>query len=268
MLPSEMDLSRWETLVAIAGYLRSPEGCPWDRKQDHRSVRDALLEEAYEVLEAIDEGDESELCAELGDLLYQVVFHTQIAKEALEFDYADVIRSINTKLIRRHPHVFGSEHLEDAGEVLKRWEEIKQEERSPEKSLLSGIPKSMPALSLSQEIQSRAARVGFDWDEDEGVLDKLKEEVEEFLEAPSPVEKEQELGDILFALVNVARRHNIDAESALRQANQHFLRRFGYMEERASGLGKSIKELSSEEKEALWEEAKNYEAESNRGNRF
>lgn len=268
MLPDKEDLSHWETLIDIASYLRSPQGCPWDREQTHRSMRDALLEETYEVLEAIDAEDSKALCAELGDLLYQVVFNAEMARERGEFDMGDVIHAINTKLIRRHPHVFGGEHGSDAQEVIRRWEEIKQEERNSKGSALDGVPRSMPALSFSEEIQGRAARLGFDWDEDKGLLDKLSEEASEFMAARTIEEQEAELGDILFALVNLARRHNLDAESALRGANQRFLRRFSYMEEKARSLGKSIKNLSPEEKGALWEEAKGYERESSRGERI
>ncbi len=246
----------FDALVAVINRLRAPGGCPWDREQTHLSVRDSLLEECYEVLEAIDAGDPAELKTELGDLLMQVVFHARIAAENGDFTLNDVIDGIVTKLIRRHPHVFGDKEAKDAGEVLRHWEDIKKAERPKETSMLEGVPKAMPALAYSQEIQGRVARVGFDWKDDSGVLDKLAEEVAELEKASSPSEKEAEFGDILFTLVNYGRRQGIDAESALRGAGGKFARRFKTMENYCNENGLTFKELTFEQQNELWEKAK------------
>jgi tetrapyrrole methylase family protein/MazG family protein len=252
----EEKLSQFDTLVEIIARLRGPEGCPWDREQSHASLRETLLEECYEVLEALDEGDTRKLGEELGDLLMQVVFHAQIAAEAGEFDIGEVIRSICTKLIQRHPHVFGGRKVKDADEVLANWEALKKEEREAGTSMLANVPKQLPALSYSQDIQGRVARVGFDWEDTDGVIDKLAEEIRELKEADSGERRAREFGDLLFTLVNVARRLGIDAESALRQANRRFYRRFAYMEEACRKRGVNFAELSFEEQNNLWEEAK------------
>ena len=252
-LPEELD--RFNTLVNIIARLRSPGGCPWDRKQTHTSLRSALLGECYEVLEALDEGDAEKLGDELGDLLLQIVLHARIATEAGEFGLKDVINNINTKLINRHPHIFGSAKVKDAEEVAHNWEVLKQEERGREVSMLENVPGEMPALSYSQEIQRRVARVGFDW-EIEGVIDKLVEEVTEFKQAESQERREEEFGDLLFTLVNVARRLGVDSESALRGANRRFYRRFTCMEEACRQRGVNLADLSFDEQNALWEEAK------------
>jgi tetrapyrrole methylase family protein/MazG family protein len=236
--------------------LRAPGGCPWDRKQTHASLRENLLEECYEVLEALDAGDSAKLCVELGDLLMQIVFHAQIAAESGEFELGDIIRSINTKLIHRHPHVFGSKQVKDAKEVLVNWEALKKEEREADASMLVNVPKIMPALSYSQEIQARVARVGFDWQNIDGVIDKLVEEVDELKQSENQRQKEQEFGDLLFTLANIARRMGVDSETALRQANQRFYRRFSYMEELCRQRGLDFSELAFDEQNALWEEAK------------
>jgi tetrapyrrole methylase family protein/MazG family protein len=250
------DLSQFAALVEIMARLRAPDGCPWDRQQTHASIKGNLLEECYEVLEALDEGDVAKLCNELGDLLMQIVFHAQIAAEAGEFELGDVIRSINTKLIHRHPHVFGSSKVKDAGEVLVNWEALKREEREAEASLLGGIPREMPALSYSQEVQDRVARVGFDWENIDGIIDKLAEEVAELKQAESQEQKVREFGDLLFTLANIARRMGINLEASLRQANQRFYRRFSYMEELCRQRGLNLSQLSLDEQNALWEEAK------------
>ena len=250
------DPKRFSTLVDIIARLRGPDGCPWDRKQSHASLRECLLEECYEVLEALDDKDWQRFCQELGDLLMQVVLHAQIATEAGEFELGDVINSINTKLIHRHPHVFGSLRVKDAEEVLVNWEALKKEERGADASMLSSVPREMPALSYSQEIQDRVARVGFDWEEVDGVIDKLAEEVGEFKRTDSQERRAQEFGDVLFTLANIARRLGVDLESALRQANQRFYRRFSYMEELCRQRGLNFSELSFDEQNALWEEAK------------
>jgi len=250
------NLSQFATLVDIIARLRAPDGCPWDRKQTHASLRENLLEECYEVLEALDEGNSGKLCDELGDLLMQVVLHTQIATEAEEFELGDVISSINAKLIHRHPHIFGSRKVKDAEEVALNWEVLKQEERPSDTSILASVPKQMPALGYSQEIQRRVAQAGFDWEDIDGVIDKLAEEVGEFKRADSQKEKALEFGDLLFTLVNIARRLGIDLEAALRQANQRFYRRFTYMEEVCRKRGINLAELSFDEQNKLWEEAK------------
>ncbi len=250
------NLNQFDTLVNIIAKLRAPDGCPWDREQTHSSLRGNLLEECYEVLEALDEGDSGELCYELGDLLMQVVLHAQIATEAGEFELGDVVNSISSKLIHRHPHVFGSRKVKDANEVLVNWEALKKEERGNEVSMLDNVPRQMPALSYSQEIQERVGRVGFDWEDISGVIDKLAEEVAEFKRADSPERKAQEFGDLLFTLANIARRLGVDLESALRQANQRFYRRFACMEELCRQRGLNFSQLSFDEQNALWEEAK------------
>jgi tetrapyrrole methylase family protein/MazG family protein len=253
------NLNQFATLVDIIARLRAPDGCPWDRQQTHASLRENLLEESYEVLEALDSGDPMKLCDELGDLLMQVVLHAQIATEAGEFKLEDVVSNINTKLIYRHPHVFGSLKVKDAEEVVLNWEVLKQGERPPETSILASVPKHMPALGYSQEIQRRVARVGFDWEDTNGVIDKLVEEVGEFKEADTQQQREHEFGDLLFTLVNIARRLGVDLETALRQANQRFYRRFSYLEEACRQRRASLNELSFDEQNALWEEAKNKE---------
>lgn len=249
-------LSQFGTLIEIIARLRGPGGCPWDREQTHASLREALLEECYEVLEALDEGDIKGLREELGDLLMQVVFHTQIAAEAEEFEIGDVIRDINTKLVQRHPHVFGSLKVKDTKEVLINWEALKKKERGNDSSMLANVPKQLPALSYSQDVQRRVARVGFDWADIEGVIDKLVEEVREFKQADGQEQKAREFGDLLFTLVNIARRLGVDSESALREANKRFYRRFSYMEEVCRQRGVNFSDLLFEEQNALWEEAK------------
>ena len=249
------DLSQFTTLVDIIARLRAPDGCPWDKKQTHASLRKDLLEECYEVLEALDEGNSDKLCDELGDLLMQVVLHTQIATEAGEFELGDVVNSITTKLIHRHPHIFGSKKVKDAEEVALNWEVLKQEERGGT-SMLASMPKQMPALGYSQEIQRRVAQVDFDWEDIDGVIEKLTEEVSELKQADGQERKAQEFGDLLFTLANIARRLGIDLEAALRETNQRFYRRFTYMEEVCRQRGLNFGELSFDEQNFLWEEAK------------
>ena len=250
------DLSQFTTLVDIIARLRAPDGCPWDKRQTHASLRGNLLEECYEVLEALDEDNSDKLCDELGDLLMQVVLHTQIATEAGEFELSDVVNSITTKLIHRHPHVFGSKKVKNAEEVAFNWETLKQEERGADTSILASVPKQMPALGYSQEIQRRVAQVGFDWADIDGVIRKLTEEVNELKQADSQERKAQEFGDLLFTLANIARRLGIDLETALREANQRFYRRFTYMEAVCRQGGVNLGELSLDEQNVLWEEAK------------
>ena len=250
------NLSHFSALVDIIARLRAPDGCPWDRKQTHASLRENLLAECYEVLEALDEGDSVKLRDELGDLLMQIVLQAQIATEAGEFKLGDVIENINTKLIHRHPHVFGSKKVKNAEEVTHNWEVLKKEEREEGVSMLESVPKSMPALGYAHEIQRRAAWVGFDWEDVDGVIEKLAEEVGEFKQADSQEQRASEFGDLLFTLANIARRMEIDLEAALREANQRFYKRFSYMEEVCRQRGLNFGELSFDEQNALWEEAK------------
>ena len=250
------DLKQLAALVDTIARLRAPDGCPWDRKQTHASLRSNLLAECYEVLEALDEGDTGKLREELGDLLMQIVFHTQFATEAGDFTLAEVARGINDKLVRRHPHIFGSKKVNDAEEVIHNWEEMKGEERGADDSMLDSVPRQMPALAYSLEVQQRVVRVGFDWADIDGVIDKLAEEVREYNEAGSPQHKAQEYGDLLFTLVNIARREGVDAEAALREANRRFYRRFSFMEELCRQRGLNLGKLSFAEQNALWEEAK------------
>ncbi len=256
ILSQPQNLDQFATLVGIIARLRAPDGCPWDRKQTHASLRENLLEECYEVLETLDREDSDKLYDELGDLLMQVVLHAQIASEAGEFKLGDVLRNINTKLIHRHPHIFGSRKVKDAEEVTLNWEVLKREERDAGASMLDGVPKQMPSLAYSQRVQSRVARVGFDWEDSSGVIDKLVEEIEELKQAGSQEEKAAEFGDLLFTLANIARREGIDLESALREANERFYERFTYMEGICRRRGVNIGELSFDEQNALWEEAK------------
>jgi tetrapyrrole methylase family protein/MazG family protein len=250
------DLRKLDALVEIIARLRAPDGCPWDRQQTHKTLRGNLLSESYEVLEALDEGDASKLCEELGDLLLQIVLHAQIADDNGEFKIGDVIQNITEKIVHRHPHVFGSGKASDAEEVMHNWEAIKREEREEGASMLEGVPKNMPALGYAYEIQRRVARVGFDWEDIEGVIEKLVEEIQEIREAANQEEKAKEYGDLLFTLANIIRREEVDPEAALREANQRFYKRFAYMEELCRKRGLSLDKMSFKEQNELWEEAK------------
>jgi tetrapyrrole methylase family protein/MazG family protein len=238
----------------------APDGCPWDREQTHETLRRYLLEETYEALEALDSGDPAALEEELGDLLLQIVFHAQIADEAGEYDLGDVIAGIAGKMVRRHPHVFGEERAQDADAVLRNWEALKRAERAGKdqahKSMLDGVPAAMPALSYSQAVQARAARVGFDWPDVDGVLDKVAEEARELTIAATPAEREEEFGDLLFVLVRLADRLGLNAEDALRAANQKFRTRFAAMEAQARAAGKTLEDYDAAGLDALWNEAK------------
>lgn len=250
-LPNPSSLA---TLHDIIAHLRAPDGCPWDREQTHRSLRPNLLEEAYEVLEALDADDPDKLREELGDLLLQIVLHAQVAAEGGEFTLAEAIEGIIAKLKRRHPHVFGDVEVESVSEVLRNWERIKREEGKG--SMLAAIPAYLPALARSQEIQRRVARVGFDWHDNEGVLAKVVEEAEELTKAEDGESREQEFGDLLFILVNLARWLGIDAESALREANRRFCQRFAQMESICAERGLDLNQMTLDEMNELWEEAK------------
>lgn len=254
------DLSRFTALVKIIATLRGPHGCPWDKEQTHASLRETFLQECYEVLESLDERDASKLREELGDLLLHIVMQAQIAEEAGEFKMADVIKSINEKLVHRHPHVFGKQKVKNVEEIVHNWETLKREEKGQDQSIIASVPKSLPALSYSQEVQHRAAEVGFDWEKDEGVIEKLVEEVEELTQAKTLDSKREEFGDVLFTLANIARRQNVDLEVALREANRKFSRRFQYMEELCRQRGVNFSSLSFDEQNRLWEEAKHHSA--------
>jgi len=258
----QSQLGEFQTLLEIVERLRSPGGCPWDREQTHGSLKRNLLEECYEVLEAIDQGDPGALAEELGDILVQVAFHVQMAREAGEFSVADVLTSANDKLVRRHPHVFGGATVADAREVERNWERLKEAERGEQgrKSAVEGIPKDLPALSYAQLMQDRVARVGFDWEDLSGVLDKVAEEVGELRRASTQEEKTLEVGDLFLAMVNLCRWLNIQAEDALRQANRRFQGRYVRMEELAVSSGLDFAQLPMEAKESLWQEVKRLEA--------
>ena len=254
----------------ISDRLRAPDGCPWDREQTHTSLRKHLLEEAYEVYDALEAGATPELAGELGDLWLQIVLHAQLAAEAGVFDLADVQAAISSKIVRRHPHVFGDAVAETASDVNRQWERIKADERAaaaepgadagaaaaPQKGALDGISPSMPALAASQEMQERAANLGYDWPSIDGVLDKVAEEADELRQAATDAETAEEFGDLLFVLVNVARRRGIEAEAAVRAANAKFKRRFGSVERGAAAQGVALRDLDFAALDALWDAAK------------
>ncbi|HBA88746.1 MAG TPA: nucleoside triphosphate pyrophosphohydrolase [Geobacter sp.] len=259
----ETTQSRFDRLVEIMRKLRAPGGCPWDAEQSHDSLKRYLLEEAYEVIEAIDAGGGEHLKEELGDLLLQPVFHAAIAEENGEFTMDDVLDAINEKLVRRHPHVFGDEVIETSAAQVQNWEKIKTKEKGVErKSALSGIPPHLPALMQAQKITEKAARVGFDWEHTDQVFAKVMEELHEFQEAMAAgdqKEMESELGDLLFAIVNLGRFLALDPEDALRKTIQRFTRRFSHIEETLHARGKGMQESTLEEMDLLWEEAKKLE---------
>jgi tetrapyrrole methylase family protein/MazG family protein len=249
----------FESFAEIVAHLRAPNGCPWDQEQTHESLRKHMLEESYEAISAIDSGDFLDMREEFGDLLLQVVLQSQIANEESQFNVNEVVQGIYSKIVRRHPHVFGDVEVADVDGVLTNWEKLKEKERGKKKDgkgLLDGVPLALPALSQAQEYQDRAARVGFDWPEIEGVLEKIAEEVEEVKRATNEKELTDELGDLFFALVNLARWKKVDAESALRGTNLKFKKRFGYVEQGARKQGRELSSLSLDEMESLWQEAK------------
>jgi len=260
------DLDGFQGLVAIMDRLRGADGCPWDREQDYGTLRGYLLEECYEVAESLDRDDASSLCEELGDLLFQIVFLSRIAKEEQSFTIDDVIRGISEKMIRRHPHVFGSETADTSAEVLEKWEAIKRIEKQEsgkatdgEPSLLGGIPAALPALLRAERLGTKAARVGFDWEERTQVLHKLDEELRELREAVDQGDREacrEELGDVLFTLAMVARWMKVEPEAALQRANVKFARRFGDVEAELRRRGVSVREAGLPLLEELWQRAK------------
>ncbi len=248
-------------LAEIASILRSPNGCAWDRAQTSVTLRPYLIEEAYELYEAIGGGDPAEIREELGDLIYQVYAHAQIASEAGQFTIDDVAQGIVTKLIGRHPHVFGDETAHTADEVTDKWERIKKKEKAHRESILDGVPASLPALLKSYRVQQKASRIGFDWERIDGVVDKLDEEVAEFKEALARSPKgspeiEEEMGDMLFTLVNIARFAGVNPEDALARTVNKFMARFRFVEKEAAALGRTLEEMDLEEMDALWERAK------------
>ena len=256
-------------LHEIVGILRSPEGCPWDQEQTHESLRKNLIEETYEVLETIDEDDPEHMREELGDLLLQIMLHSQMEEELGTFDVFDVIQGLNDKLIFRHPHVFGDTNAGNAEEALQNWEGMKAEEKrrkgvKPEtQSALSGIPRDLPALMKAYKLQKKASKVGFDWDNITDVIAKIREEIDELqeaIDAGAPAEEQiSELGDLLFAATNAARFINADPEEALTRTNLKFVKRFEYIEQSLKDKGRSLEESNLEEMEALWQEAKHTE---------
>ena len=246
----------FEGLQDTMAHLRAPDGCPWDREQTHESLRGTLLEEAYEVAAAVDVGDLRALQEELGDLLLQVLIHTQIATEEGEFKMPAVISGIDAKLKHRHPHVWGGQEVSGTGEVLQRWEELKREEKGEDRSTLDGVPAALPALQQADTYSRRASRVGFDWSDPNGVADKVREEIAEIEAATTPEAREAEVGDLLFAAVNWARWLDVDPEVALRQANARFAHRFRAMERMARERGLDMVVLDIDALEALWQEAK------------
>jgi tetrapyrrole methylase family protein/MazG family protein len=253
---SDYTQKEFQRLFEIIVQLRGENGCPWDIKQTHISLREYLLEETYEALEALDQADNHKLCQELGDVLLQIMLHSQIAAEKSEFTLEDVLRNINQKLIRRHPHIFGDVQVKDAEEVTRNWEAIKQKERQTQESMLDSVPKQLPALAYSQDIQRRVAQVGFDWENIDGVIEKLAEEIQELKQSITLEEKADEFGDLMFTLVNIARRMGVDSESALRDANRKFSRRFAYMEKLCRQRGLDLGKLTFDEQNLLWKEAK------------
>lgn len=255
-----------DTLVAIMDRLREPGGCPWDREQTFETLRAYLIEECYEVADALDRGHADDLCEELGDLLLQIVFLARIGKERGEFTIDDVVRSIVSKMVRRHPHVFGDDEAETAEEVLVAWERIKRREKAAKagdadapRSVLDGLPVALPALLKAQRIGTKVARVGFDWDTPAEIADQVASELDEVREASaetSPEAVREEIGDLLFSAAQLARGHDVDPEGALEAANLKFERRFRWMEERLRAEGVAIEDAGRERLEALWLRAK------------
>jgi MazG family protein len=259
MTPTDMDPRKIETLRAIMKALRKPgTGCPWDLEQNFETIAPYTIEEAYEVADAIIRGSRADLCEELGDLLLQTVYHAQIADEEGAFTFDDVVEAICRKMIRRHPHVFGDEQARSAKLAKGFWEEMKAREGkggTEEKGTLEGIPAALPGLTRAVKLQSKAAKVGFDWPHIDHVYDKLAEELAELKQAPA-AKRQEEFGDLLFVIANLARHLGIDPETALRNANAKFERRFSYIEERLAGIGKTPAQSDLEEMDALWNEAK------------
>ncbi|WP_333871429.1 nucleoside triphosphate pyrophosphohydrolase [Desulforamulus putei] len=251
-----------DPLVEVMAALRAENGCPWDREQTHQSLKQYLIEEAYEVIEALDEGQMYKICEELGDLLLQIVFHAQIASENKQFDMNDVVNAITEKMLRRHPHVFGAAHVNNCQEVLINWDKIKaqeQGEQAKKQSCLGNIPRALPALLRAEKVQAKAARVGFDWPDHTGAVDKVNEELKEVLQALETGQARavtEEVGDLLFAVVNLARLLHVDAEGALSSTTDKFIKRFQYIEQQARQRGQELSQLTLEQMDRWWEDAK------------
>lgn len=246
-------------LRAIVSLLRSPSGCPWDREQTHESLRAGLLEEACETIDAIDRADDDNLREELGDLLLQVVFHADLAADRGVFNLDDAARHTCEKLVRRHPHVFADGDAADTGAVLRQWEQIKREEKGDKASVMDSIPRALPALIRAANIQKKASRVGFDWPDAQGVIDKFREEIAELsveVESGDRKKLEHEIGDVLFTAVNMARKLGVEPELALEHANQRFIARFQHMEQVAAQSQQKLEDLPAHELEKLWQSAK------------
>jgi tetrapyrrole methylase family protein/MazG family protein len=259
-VPALGQMSSFEQFQEIIAHLRAPEGCPWDRKQTHESLRQFMIEEAYEVLEAIEKGDSDSLYEELGDVLLQIVLHTQIAIDDGEFKMSDVLRHVNAKMIRRHPHVWGDVNADNPDQVVTNWEALKRQEKAANgkdaEYLLDSIPKGLPALLQAHQYQARAAKVNFDWPKVDDVIAKFREEIDELLAASTPEDQAEEMGDLLFVLVNWARWLKIEPETALRAANAKFYRRFQYIEQQVRATSTQLTDHTLAELDALWDEAK------------
>ena len=260
MMESDEKSRQCERLRAIMHRLRAPGGCPWDAEQTHESLITNLIEEAYETVDTIRRGDREHLREELGDLLLQVVFHSELAEEDGVFDFDEVAREVSEKLVRRHPHVFGESGAEGTAAVLKQWDEIKRAEKGSEReTYLHGVGSGLPAMLRAEKLQKKAAKVGFDWPDEDGAMGKVAEEMEELVAAMAAGEVsdiEDELGDVMFSVINVARKRKLDAEVLLGEANRKFERRFARMEQVLSERGQSLEEADLEEMEAAWNEAK------------
>ncbi len=257
-----INMNNFQKLIDIMAKLRSEQGCAWDKVQTHETLKPYLIEESYEVIEAIDEKDPAKLKEELGDLLMQVVFHSQVAKDSGHFDINDVIEKISSKMVSRHPHVFGDAKFDTPDEVKKQWHDRKKEEGKFRDSALEGVPKELPSLLRAHRLQSRAAKVGFNWEKVEDVFEKLDEELQEFKEAVAnrdTKEIEGEIGDIIFVLVNISRFVGVNAEEALRKSTSKFVSRFRYIEIKAAEAGRKLEDMTLEEMDVLWDEAKTTE---------
>ncbi len=251
-----MSKRSFDELVALMTKLRGPDGCPWDRKQTFESLKPFIVEESYEVVDAIDKDDRAALAEELGDFLLQAVFVAEIAREEGSFDIGDVVTAIHNKLVRRHPHVFGDVEAKDAEQVLVNWEKLKNEERKAEnKSVLAGVPQSLPALLKASRLTEKAARVGFDWRRAEDVFEEVHE-LRDAVGEKNPQDIHDEIGDLLFSIANIARKLDVNAEEALQSANRKFMRRFESMERSVRGEGRNLDQLTLEQMDALWDEAK------------
>lgn len=258
-----MPMKNLKKLTEIIAHLRGPDGCPWDKQQTHSSLKPYILEETYEVIEAIDEGDKEKLAEELGDLLLQIMLHAQIASERDAFDIETVAGMIGDKLVERHPHVFDEKKEITAEEVLQNWEHIKlKKAKNHDYSVLQGVPKALPALLKAYRVQEKVGRYGFDWDNPSDVIKKISEELEEFkkaIESGDETHSEEEFGDLLFSIVNFGRHLNLQAESALNKTTRKFIKRFQYIESKLREEGKSLDQSNLDEMENLWQEAKKYD---------